>query len=105
MRAHDVEYSTFREISALVMTWNAGAATPAHLRQNGSDSRFFDNLLHSRGWPDILIFGFQELVDLEDKKLTASKRLVSLTLHLEADVIQRVYSRAIRRGIRWNRST
>ena len=77
MRTHDVDYSTFREMSALVVTWNAGAATPSLLRQNSSDSQFFEKLLHSQGWPDILIFGFQELVDLEDKKLTASKRLIS----------------------------
>lgn len=55
------------------MTWNAGASTPSSLRHAEQDSAFVRNLLSSSGSPDIVIFGFQELVDLEDKKTTASK--------------------------------
>ena len=73
MRALDVKYCTFRELTALTMSWNAGAATPAHLRHEQSDSSFFRDLLNVKASPDMLIFGFQELVDLEDKKLTASR--------------------------------
>lgn len=72
MKDHDVEYCTFRELTALVMTWNAGATTPTHLRYNEVDSRFFQDVLRADHPSDLLVFGFQELVDLEDKKLTAS---------------------------------
>lgn len=72
MQDRDTEYCTFREITALVVTWNAGAATPTHLRQEESDPRFFQDLLSAGAPPDMLVFGFQELVDLEDKTLTAS---------------------------------
>ena len=81
MQDHDIEYSSFREITALVVTWNAGAATPTHLRYEESEPQFFQTILQSVAPPDLLVFGFQELVDLEDKKLTASpymKSIVSL---------------------------
>ena len=54
------------------MTWNAGASTPYNLQHSDQDQRFFKDLLQSSDVPDILVFGFQELVDLEDKKATAS---------------------------------
>lgn len=73
MRARDAEFCTFQNIRTLVMTWNAGASTPSSLRNSDQDASFLKNLLTSSGSPDILIFGFQELVDLEDKKATASK--------------------------------
>ncbi|KAL8827546.1 MAG: hypothetical protein Q9191_003124 [Dirinaria sp. TL-2023a] len=59
------------EMRTLVVTWNAGAATPGNLRYEDKDSNFFRDVLHADEPPDILVFGFQELVDLEDKKLTA----------------------------------
>ena len=54
------------------MTWNAGAATPAQLRHDHSNFGSLRDLLGAKEVPDLLVFGFQELVDLEDKKLTAS---------------------------------
>lgn len=72
MVEHDVEYCSFQEISALVVTWNAGAATPTHIRQNEEDSANFQGILQTHPHSDLIVFGFQELVDLEDKKLTAS---------------------------------
>lgn len=71
MQNRDVEYCSFREITALVVTWNAGASTPAHFRYDENEPRFFQAVLQAGEPPDLLVFGFQELVDLEDKKLTA----------------------------------
>jgi hypothetical protein len=72
MQEHDAEFCDFREISTLVMTWNAGASKPTHLRHDEQDANFFRDLLRSsQDAPDIFVFGFQELVDLEDKKVTA----------------------------------
>ncbi len=73
MKAIDTQYCTFQDMKVLVMTWNAGASTPSSLRYSETDSTFIQNLLQSSGTPDILIFGFQELVDLEDKKATAKR--------------------------------
>ena len=71
MQARDVEYCEFREIKTGIVTWNAGASTPGELR--GQDQEAFNRMLRTDDPPEILVFGFQELVDLEDKKLTASE--------------------------------
>ncbi|KAE9968681.1 hypothetical protein BLS_000560 [Venturia inaequalis] len=72
MQDHDADYCDFREVSTLIMTWNAGASKPTHLSRDQQDSTFFRDLLRSSpDAPDIAVFGFQELVDLEDKKVTA----------------------------------
>ena len=73
MKQKDAEYCTFEKIKTLVLTWNAGATTPHSLRYSESDATFIRDLLQSSGSPDIIVFGFQELVDLEDKTATASE--------------------------------
>ncbi|KJK80611.1 hypothetical protein H634G_04850 [Metarhizium anisopliae BRIP 53293] len=79
IKSKDIDYCEFEEIKAMVFTWNAGASTPHSLRysKGDGDSTFFQDLLRSSGSPDILIFGFQELVDLEDKTATAKRLLKS----------------------------
>ncbi|KAK3707655.1 hypothetical protein LTR37_012003 [Vermiconidia calcicola] len=71
MQEHDSEYCSFSELTAAVLTWNAGATKPNHMQHTNEDNNFFREYLSSRDPPDIFIFGFQELVDLEDKKVTA----------------------------------
>ncbi len=74
MKKQEQNYCEFDEMKGLVMTWNAGASTPSSLRGGSStDAAFIQDLLQSSESPDILVFGFQELVDLEDKTATASK--------------------------------
>ncbi|KAI1079315.1 DNase I-like protein [Whalleya microplaca] len=73
MKSLDTQYCKFEDIKLLAMTWNAGASTPSSLRYSKSDADFVQNLLQSSDSPDILIFGFQELVDLEDKTATAKR--------------------------------
>ncbi|KAL7795326.1 Endonuclease/exonuclease/phosphatase [Trichoderma ceciliae] len=77
MKSKDTTYCDFDEIKTLIFTWNAGASTPHGLRYSDGDATFFQDLLQSSGSPDILVFGFQELVDLEDKKATAKRLLKS----------------------------
>ncbi|KAK5119881.1 hypothetical protein LTR85_007207 [Meristemomyces frigidus] len=71
MQEHDSEYCSFRQITAAVLTWNAGASKPNYLQQTKEDNNFFREYMTSGESPDIFVFGFQELVDLEDKKTTA----------------------------------
>lgn len=73
MHIEQQDFCDLTKIKALVMTWNAGASTPYHLQHSAGDENFFRDLIQSSDCPDILVFGFQELVDLEDKKTTASK--------------------------------
>jgi len=72
MQSQEPDFCEMQTINALVMTWNAGASTPYHLQHSDQDASFFRDLLQNSNSPDILVFGFQELVDLEDKKTTAS---------------------------------
>ena len=71
MAKRDVEFCDFREIKTVICTWNAGASKPQDLLKSSSDAAFLENVLTSIDSPDVIIFGLQELVDLEDKKLTA----------------------------------
>ena len=68
MQHRDVEFCHFREIKTVVLTWNAGAVTPGSVKT----SDFIRNAVTPEDPPEIVIFGFQELVDLENKKITAS---------------------------------
>lgn len=72
MHKRDTEYCTFRDVQAAVTTWNCGATSPALLRTD-----FIADAIHAheRDPPQILVFGFQEVVDLEDRKLTAKSIL------------------------------
>lgn len=72
MQKRDTEFCSFQEIEALIVTWNAGATKPQDVMGREGDRKFFEKVLGSVQSPDIIVFGFQELVDLEDKKLTAS---------------------------------
>ena len=75
MQVREAEYCTYKDVSALVLTWNAGASKPSDLRYDQQNSNFFREFLSAeQNPPDIIVFGLQELVDLEDKKLTASER-------------------------------
>ncbi|KAG9957999.1 DNase I-like protein, partial [Aureobasidium melanogenum] len=71
MQQNDNEFCSFEEITAGVLTWNAGASKPNHLKGSEKDAAFFRDYFSLQNPPDILVFGFQELVDLENKKVTA----------------------------------
>ncbi|RFU31500.1 hypothetical protein B7463_g4804, partial [Scytalidium lignicola] len=71
MQSQEATFCDLKPIKALVMTWNAGASTPYHLQHSEEDAAFFRDLIKTSNTPDILVFGFQELIDLEDKKTTA----------------------------------
>lgn len=71
MQSRDSDFCSFRELTAAVLTWNAGASKPSYLQHSFDDQSFFHDYITSHEPPDIFVFGFQELVDLEDKKVTA----------------------------------
>jgi endonuclease/exonuclease/phosphatase family metal-dependent hydrolase len=85
LQEHDVEYCDFNEFTATLMTWNAGACKPSSLRHDQIDDNFFREFLTTADAPDIFIFGFQELVDLEDKKMTAKSFFKAAKKHKDKD--------------------
>ncbi len=70
MIQRDVEYCRFREVRAAVITWNVGASTPYDLHED-----FVADAINCDNPPEILVFGFQEVVDLEDRTVTAKSIL------------------------------
>lgn len=70
MQESDTEYCSFREVRAAVVTWNVGAIIPDQVR-----SDFIADAIHGDDAPEILVFGFQEVVDLEDRAVTAKSIL------------------------------
>lgn len=74
------EYCAFRPIKTLIISWNIDASTPSQLSGSVSNSEFLTQALSSVESPDIIVFGFQEVIDLENKSLTASERLAFVTV-------------------------
>jgi hypothetical protein len=70
MNEADVEYCAFHEIKASVVTWNVGASNPLEVRGD-----FICDAIHVEDPPELLVFGFQEVVDLEDRAVTAKSIL------------------------------
>lgn len=70
------DYCSFRPIRALCVTWNVDSNRPTDLHGSVDNLEFLRNALTSVDSPDIISFGFQEVIDLEDKRLTAKSMLI-----------------------------
>ncbi|KAF9224616.1 DNase I-like protein [Gyrodon lividus] len=69
-------FSTFRDISVLIVSWNVDAAKPDALTTDPENINFLQDVLTSVDSPDIISFGFQELIDLESRKMAAKTVLL-----------------------------
>jgi hypothetical protein len=69
LSSRDQEYCSFKELTLAVLTWNAGASKPNQLQNSQRDGTFYRDYIRSYEAPDFFVFGFQEVVDLEDKKV------------------------------------
>lgn len=72
MRKREVEYCSYRGIRVLICSWNVDACRPSSLVGSRDNVDFLNDVLESVESPDVIVFGFQEMIDLENKKLTAS---------------------------------
>lgn len=70
------EYSSYRELSALIVSWNVDANKPDALVGDPNNIDFLKEVLTSADSPDIISIGFQEVVDLENRKVTAKSVLL-----------------------------
>lgn len=69
-------FSTFRELDLLVISWNIDAAKPDALDIDATNTSFLQEVLNSVNSPDIISFGFQEVIDLESRKMAAKTVLL-----------------------------
>ena len=72
----EAEFSSFRHITALIVSWNVDSAKPETLTGTGETVNFLRDVLQSMDPPDIIAFGFQELIDLESRKMAAKTVLL-----------------------------
>ncbi|KAI0056643.1 hypothetical protein BV25DRAFT_1831966 [Artomyces pyxidatus] len=69
-------FSTFRDLKVLIVSWNLDAARPDYLVGTPENISFLNDALSSVDAPDIITFGFQELIDLESRKMAAKTVLL-----------------------------
>lgn len=61
----------------LVCSWNCDSARPDSLSGNETNFSFLNDVLHSVSTPpDVIAFGFQEVIDLESRKMVAKNVLL-----------------------------
>ncbi|KAH7903049.1 WD40-repeat-containing domain protein, partial [Hygrophoropsis aurantiaca] len=69
-------FSTFRNINVLIVSWNIDSAKPDALTNEQENINFLQDVLQSVDSPDIISFGFQEVIDLESRKMAAKTVLL-----------------------------
>jgi WD40 repeat protein len=68
----EASFSSFRNLNVLVVSWNCGSARPDSLNGNPQNCNLLNDALHSvDSPPDIIVFGFQEVIDLESRRMMA----------------------------------
>lgn len=92
-------YSTYRELSVLIVSWNIDANKPEALHGDAENINFLHNVLTSAGVPDIISFGFQEVVDLESRRTAAKSVLLGSKTKTNDGLISQKVSSAYRK---WN---
>ncbi len=72
-----MSFSSFRDLSVLVVSWNCDSARPDSLSGEPRNSKFLHDILQRVDEPpDIISFGFQEVIDLESRKMAAKNVLL-----------------------------
>ncbi|KAJ6615487.1 DNase I-like protein [Mycena sp. CBHHK59/15] len=84
----EASFSTFRDLSVLIISWNADNARPDSLTGEPGNINFLHGALNSVECPDIITFGLQEVVDLESRKMVAKNVLLGRKDKQDASVAQ-----------------
>ncbi len=74
---YEQSYSQFRDLTVLLVSWNCDAAKPDSLTGDPVNINFLHDVLTSVDSPDIISFGFQEVIDLESRKMAAKNVLLT----------------------------
>ena len=80
MLKREPEFSSYRDVKVFIFSWNIDSSKPADLQNDAQSVNCLSDALHSslhgvgqrEDPPEVVVFGLQEVVDLENKKLTAS---------------------------------
>jgi hypothetical protein len=72
MQEREAEYCRFRDLTVLISSWNIDSSKPGDLAGSPENQSFLQQCLTSVESPDVVVFGWQEVIDLNNRKLTAS---------------------------------
>jgi hypothetical protein len=72
MQEREAEYCRFRDLTVLISSWNIDSSKPGDLSGSPENQSFLQQCLTSVETPDVIVFGWQEVIDLNNRKLTAS---------------------------------
>ncbi|KAF8959542.1 Endonuclease/exonuclease/phosphatase [Flammula alnicola] len=73
----ETSFSSFHDLTVLVVSWNCDSARPDALTGEPENFNFLNDVLHSVGHPpDVIVFGLQEVIDLESRKMVAKNVLL-----------------------------
>lgn len=72
MQEREAEYCRFRNLKILISSWNIDSSKPSDLSGSSENQSFLQECITSVDSPDVLVFGWQEVIDLNNRKLTAS---------------------------------
>ncbi|KAJ3020745.1 hypothetical protein HKX48_000275 [Thoreauomyces humboldtii] len=104
LRLREVECCTYRDLKLLICSWNLDANKPAELEESklAEDDNFLVRWLATADSPDIIVVGFQELVDLESKKVTAKQLLKGTKKSQQSHMDHRfkLWREALLKGVR-----
>ncbi|KAF8812626.1 DNase I-like protein [Phlegmacium glaucopus] len=71
-RKSETSFSSFLDLTVMVVSWNCDSARPDSLNGDPQNYNLLNDALHSvDSPPDIIVFGFQEVIDLESRKMVA----------------------------------
>ena len=88
MKIRESEYCKYDDLKLLVLSWNIDASKPDALDLRGDDAYFLDKWATSvTGGADLIFVGFQEIIDLESKKIAARGIFKNATKKADKDVI------------------
>ncbi|KAM0751115.1 DNase I-like protein [Meredithblackwellia eburnea MCA 4105] len=82
LRTREPDFSTYRNLNISIFSWNVDGQCPKKLQDgNPSNENLLAHFLQSLDEPDVIHFGFQELIDLSNKTLAARTILFASDVH------------------------
>jgi hypothetical protein len=73
----ETTFSSFHDLTVLVVSWNCDSARPDSLSEGEANTNFLPEVLHSvEPAPDVIVFAFQEVIDLESRRMVAKNVLL-----------------------------
>jgi endonuclease/exonuclease/phosphatase family metal-dependent hydrolase len=95
----EAEFSKLRKIKILTVSWNCDSARPEDLHGSAANITLLQDILTSVDSPDIIYFGFQEVVDLESRSIAAKNVFMGSNKRSNDSAASYTYSASVDEGV------